>query len=207
MSLRASLCAGLAYQSVRLEEPVISRLLDFVALLDKWNRVYNLTAVRDPEVMISRHILDSLSILPFVKDGDRVADLGSGGGLPGIPLAIASPNVHVTLIDSNNKKTRFLRHAAATLDLDNVAVIHNRIERVQVDKPFSCLMARAFALPDKIVHLAGHLCAQQGRLVLMAGQLEGLDLTQTPGFSLCSTTSVTVYGEDASRHVLVFVRN
>jgi 16S rRNA (guanine527-N7)-methyltransferase len=126
-SLRLRLCAGLAALHLRLDDNAIARLLDYVELLQRWNATYNLTAVRDPEEMVTRHLLDSLAIAPYVS-GKTLADLGTGAGLPGIPLAIARPELQVTLNDSNHKKGAFMQQAAIDLGLKNVAVHVGRAE-------------------------------------------------------------------------------
>lgn len=207
MKLYEELSKGLDNQKIDLPETQIERLVDFVALLDKWNKVYNLTAVRDPELMISRHLLDSLTIQPFVEPFESIADLGSGGGLPGIPLAICNPHKRLTLIDSNAKKTRFLVQVVASLNLKNVTVIHDRTEKFRPADVFQCLIARAFAAPSKIIKIASHLCSPTGSLVLMAGLLDDLDLSGGSGFHLQSTTPVHVYNEMGSRNIIVFERN
>ena len=128
--LRQRLCAGLAALQLDLPEAAIARLLAYVDLLARWNATYNLSAVRDPLEMIARHLLDSLAIVPYVRGG-TLADLGSGAGLPGIPLAIVAPQQQVTLVDSNGKKTRFLRAAVRELGLANVRVAERRVEAVE----------------------------------------------------------------------------
>ncbi len=207
MKLYEELSKGLDNQKIDLPETQIARLVDFVNLLDKWNKVYNLTAVRDPELMINRHLLDSLTVQPFVEPFESIADLGSGGGLPGIPLAICNPHKRLTLIDSNVKKTRFLVQVVASLNLKNVTVIHDRTERYRPANLFQCLTARAFAAPSKIISIASHLCSASGSLVLMAGLLDDLDLSGGAGFHLQSTTPVHVYNEMGSRNIIVFERN
>jgi len=143
------------------------QLLDYVALLAKWNKVYNLTSVRVIDEMVSRHLLDSLAILPYLS-GESLLDVGSGGGLPGIPVSIARPDLAVTLLDSNSKKTRFLQQVKAELKLANVTVVHARIE--QADLPqFEVVTARAFSTIGDIIDLTGRHCHDAGRLLLMKG--------------------------------------
>ena len=206
MTLRDLLDAGLQDQGIDL--PTIQRdtLLQFVDLLNRWNQVYNLTAVRDPRKMVVRHLLDSLTLLPFLNGIKNLADLGSGGGLPGIPLAICCPDKHFTLIDSNSKKTRFLIHVASVLELSNVSVNHTRTEDYLPERLFDALMARAFASPEKIIEIGGHLCRPGGQLLLMAGVLDELNVSGSKEYLLQSTTPVRVYNEPANRHILVFKR-
>jgi 16S rRNA (guanine527-N7)-methyltransferase len=159
-TLRTQLLDGIAALGLTLPADAPARLLDYLALLQRWNAAYNLTAVRDPAQMVTRHLLDSLAIAPFVQ-GDTLADLGSGAGLPGIPLAIAAPQRVVTLVDTNGKKARFLREAARTLDLANVRVAQQRVE--DVTGRFDCITARAFASLADMLAWGGHLLAPAGR--------------------------------------------
>ncbi len=198
---------GLDYQKLMLDDRRIEKLIAFIHTLAKWNRIYNLTAVRDIDGMVVRHLLDSLSIEPYVREFSRIADLGSGGGLPGIPLAICHPDKQFTLIDSNIKKTRFLRHTLTELELEKVTVVRERIEIYQPDVRFDCLVARAYASPSKILRDAPRLCDEQGKLILMAGRINGLDITGSQEFMLQSIHPLEVYGDSSSRHVVVFARN
>ncbi len=155
----------LPYQSKHLDQ-----LTEFIDLILKWNRTFNLTAIRDPEEMARLHILDSLVVLPYLY-GQRVADIGTGAGLPGIPLAILQPEVQFSLVDSNAKKTRFVQQAVIQLGLRNVQIHHSRVEDLTVKQPFSTLIMRAFAsLPD-ILKLTDHLTDLNTRLLAMKGQV------------------------------------
>src|SRR5690606_21119460 len=138
-----------------------------LALLQKWNKVYNLTSVRDPQSMLTRHILDSLSLIPYL-DCKSLLDVGSGAGLPGIPIAICFPQMAVTLLDSNIKKTRFLQQVKAELKLNNVTVVHGRVEQISLPK-VEVVTARAFATIAEIIDLAARHCDDAGSLVLMKG--------------------------------------
>src|SRR5690606_8828582 len=140
---------GLAAMNLSLSDSQQQQLLAFLALLNKWNKAYNLTAVRDERVMVSRQLLDSLSILPWVTT-DHLLDVGAGGGLPGIPLAIVFPEKRFTLLDSNGKKTRFLNQCVLELGLDNVEVVHGRAEDCQPDKPFTQISSRAFTALENL---------------------------------------------------------
>ncbi len=179
-----------------------TKLLDFVALLEKWNKVYNLTAVRDPRQMLTHHILDSLVILPFIT-GLRVLDIGSGAGLPGIPLALARPDLEFVLLDANAKKTRFMIQAIGTLGLRNVEVVHARVEKYQPERKFATLLARAFAEVAEIIDVAAHLCAPRGEFLLMKGVHPGAELDNIPvGFTVTGIEKLRVPGLAAERHLV-----
>ncbi|NOR68423.1 MAG: 16S rRNA (guanine(527)-N(7))-methyltransferase RsmG [Methylomarinum sp.] len=166
---RKILQQGIQALNIEATDDQVELLLAFIKLMEKWNKAYNLTAVRNREDMVRLHILDSLSILPFVE-GKQVADIGTGAGLPGIPLAIFLPDVEFTLVDSNSKKTRFVQQAILELKLKNVKVMHSRVEKVEPEAPFSMVMMRAFAsLPD-IMQLTSHLIDEKGVLLAMKGQ-------------------------------------
>ena len=160
---------------LRLGEQICGRLTAFVLLLTKWNKAYNLTAVREPEAMISYHLLDCLAIRPWIK-GERILDVGSGAGLPGMVLAIADPELDCVLLDSNGKKTRFLNQAAFELKLDNVEVVCARAEAFNTQQLFSTVTARAVASVDQLYRITGHLLARDGRLLAMKGPLVDREL-------------------------------
>jgi len=193
---REKLQQGLVALALNLSIEQIDALLKFVQLIAKWNKAYNLTAVREPLDMVSLHILDSLAVLPHLKPG-RIADIGTGAGLPGIPLAICRPDCHFTLVDSNSKKTRFVQQAVLELKLSNVEVVHGRVEQLPVGEGFDSLLTRAFAsLPD-IVEMTGHLLAEDGVLLAMKGQALDAELVEIR--SACQTIPLTVPGVDAER--------
>lgn len=152
-------------------DAAIPGLIDYLALLHRWNRAYNLSAVRDPAEMVTRHLLDSLAILPWLR-GPRLLDVGSGAGLPGIPLALARPDLRVVLLDANGKKTRFLQQAVAELRLANVQVIRQRIEDMADADGFSCIVSRAFARVDVFVAGAARLLAPGGCLLAMKARFD-----------------------------------
>ena len=166
---RQILQQGLQELNISSDENKIESLLAFIKLIEKWNKAYNLTAVRKPEDMARLHILDSLAVMPFVQ-GHRVADIGTGAGLPGIPLAIFLPDVEFTLVDSNSKKTRFVQQAILELQLKNVKVIYSRVENIQADVLFSTVIMRAFASLEDIMRLSWHLIDKEGILLAMKGQ-------------------------------------
>jgi 16S rRNA (guanine527-N7)-methyltransferase len=193
---RIILQEGLQALNIDVDKDKIECLLAFIRLIEKWNKAYNLTAVRDREEMAKLHILDSLTMLPFIE-GNKVADIGTGAGLPGIPLAIFSPDTEFVLVDSNSKKTRFVQQAIVELKLTNVSVIHSRVEQVQVDVPFSSVIVRAFSSLQDIVQLTRHLINDQGVILAMKGQHPTDELSN---FSEKYTViSIKIPGVDAER--------
>ncbi|MFW5446899.1 MAG: 16S rRNA (guanine(527)-N(7))-methyltransferase RsmG [Methylophagaceae bacterium] len=189
-----------------LSQAQLEELVRYVQLLDKWNKVYNLTSVRDPIDMISRHILDSLAILPYVS-GDSLLDVGTGAGLPGIPLAIAQPELAITLLDSNSKKTRFLQQAKAELALSNTTVVHARIEQAELPK-YDMVTARAFAKIDEIIDLAGRHCDDAGSLLLMKATKPEDELSEMmDDFKLQQVVSLNVPGCAGERHLVCLLKN
>ena len=152
---------GLNLESIKLEQ--------YLELLDKWNHAYNLTAVRDLDSMVTKHILDSLAILPFIK-GKSLLDVGTGAGLPGIPLAIALPHLKIVLLDSNGKKIRFLQEVKRKLKLDNVEIIQSRVESYHPTALFDTLTSRAFSAIEQMLNLSRHLIVPDGIWVLMKGR-------------------------------------
>jgi 16S rRNA (guanine527-N7)-methyltransferase len=202
--LRQRLDAGLAALQLDLSDAVVTRLLAYVELLARWNATYNLSAVRDPAEMVTRHLLDSLAIVSNVT-GATLVDLGSGAGLPGIPLAIVAPERAVTLVDSNGKKTRFLRAAVRELGLKNVSVVEKRVEAV--DGTFDCITARAFASLADMLGWGGHLLAPAGVWLALKGRFPQDELAALPpGFSVDEIKALVVPGLDAERHVVVIKR-
>jgi 16S rRNA (guanine527-N7)-methyltransferase len=166
---RKMLVSGLEALNLQLSEDQIEKLLNFIALIEKWNKAYNLTAIRNKNDMVGLHLLDSLAILPFIE-GRRVIDIGTGAGLPGIPLAICLPEIEFMLLDANAKKTRFVQQAIVELKLKNTAVCHQRVENYHPEKPFDTAITRAFAGLADIVELTAHLLADDGVLLAMKGQ-------------------------------------
>jgi 16S rRNA (guanine527-N7)-methyltransferase len=200
MSLAGELAAGIAALGVDVAAGAQQRMLDYLALVGKWNQAYNLTAVREPGKMLTHHLLDSLSVLPHVI-GSRILDVGSGAGLPGIPLALARPEWRVTLLDANHKKATFLRQAAIELKLDNVEVVCERVETWTPPQPFDTVVSRAFSDLAEFLSLAGRLCARTGIIIAMKGIYPHEELAQVPGnFRLRNVVSLRVPGLDAERH-------
>lgn len=196
-----TLAAGLAELGLDLPDAVQHKLLAFRDLLLKWNRTYNLTALRDPEQAVSHHLLDSLAILPHVGGG-ALLDVGSGGGLPGIPLAIARPELAVTLVDAVQKKTTFLQQAAIELGLKNVAVHHARVEEMRGQ--YAQISSRAFADLARLVGLTRHLLEPGGRWLAMKGVRPDDEIAALPaGVAVAAVVPLTVPGLDAERHLLI----
>ncbi|GHC22430.1 ribosomal RNA small subunit methyltransferase G [Kushneria pakistanensis] len=189
---------GMAALQTDVSEEVRERLLAFVTLLHKWNRAYNLTAVRDIETMVTRHLLDSLAILPWIE-GPGLLDVGSGAGLPGIVIAIVRPDIALTSIDSNGKKIRFQRQVAFELGLDNVTPVHDRVEALS-GVAFEQITSRAFAAPEAFVTLTRSLLAENGHWLAMAGRVD--DITLPQDVRLVQTWPLDIPGEQAQRHLL-----
>lgn len=203
--LRQRLLAGLTALNLDLEDSTVERLLDYIDLLVRWNAAYNLTAVRDPGEMITRHLLDSLAILPFVL-GKTLADLGTGAGIPGIPLALAKPELEVQLVDSNGKKARFLREAVRQLRLARVQVAESRVEAVIGQ--FDCITARAFATLADMLAWAGHLLKPEGRWLALKGRFPQDELDALPtGFAVEAVHRLEVPGLEAERHLVIIKRS
>lgn len=205
-ALRTELEAGL--RTLGLSTDLAEPLLAYLALLLRWNQTYNLTAVRDPREMVVRHLLDSLAMVPHVDGLSTLADLGTGPGLPGIPLAIALPSLHVTLVESNGKKARFMREAIRQLTLRNAEVAESRIEAVDRPGQFDAITARALATLPDILRFGGHLPrADGGRLLAMKGVDPVDEIAALPdGWQLESVTPLSVPGLDAERHLVVVAR-
>ena len=168
MSQALDLEKGIKSLGLELSITVQNKLLDYLALLQKWNKVYNLTAIRDPGQMISHHLLDSLAVLPHLKPRLWL-DVGCGAGLPGLVLAIARPDWQFTLIDSNSKKTSFVQQATIELGLQNVKIYCARVEELNADLKFDGIISRAFAETSSFIEMTRHLMAEQGRWAAMKG--------------------------------------
>ena len=203
MDAEAHLRQGLAALRVALTPTAEQNLLQYLALLTKWNRVYNLTAIRAPSRLISHHLLDSLSVLPHLS-ATSLVDVGAGAGLPGVPLAIARSDWRVALVDSNHKKAAFLRQAVIELKLQNVQVIIDRVERWVPPNGFDVVISRAFSDLPGFVDAAQHLCASTGVLAAMKGVYPDEELAQLPpDWRLERVVPLEVPGLRAARHLVL----
>ena len=188
---------------VALADAQVATLERYLDLLEKWNRVYNLTAIRERSRMVTHHLLDSLAVLPHLR-GPRVLDVGSGAGLPGIPIAVANPALQVTLLESNHKKSAFLTQAVAELQLANVQVVTERVESWQPEARFDTIVSRAFAELGEFVSLAGRLLAARGVLAAMKGVHPFEEIERLPqGFWVQQVVRLRVPGLDAERHLVL----
>ena len=196
---------GIQGLNLSLTDEVTDKLISYLQLLIKWNKAYNLTAVRDPLEMVNRHLIDSLSILPYVE-GKRIIDVGSGPGLPGIPLAICNPELPVTTLDSNGKKTRFQLQVKAELKLENLTVVNERVENCNFE-PFDQVISRAFASLQDMIHWTHQLCHEQGVFLAMKGLYPEEELSALPeGYELKTCHRLNVPGTEGERHLLVLGR-
>ena len=203
MKLEQELASGITALGLDVPAPSLPRMLEYLALIDKWNKTYNLTAVHEQDRMLTHHLLDSLAVLPHIR-GPRVLDVGSGAGLPGIPLALARPDWQFTLLDSSHKKTTFLRQAVIELGLSHVEIVCDRVENWNAPQPFDSVVSRAFSDLPEFLALAGRLCAKNGVVIAMKGVYPHDELAQLPGnFRLDCVVPLQVPGLDAERHVAV----
>ena len=199
--------SALGYDTTSTDTQVIvENLLRYLDLIEKWNRVHNLTSIRMPQDMLTHHIMDSLAVLPLLG-GKRLADVGSGAGLPGIPIAIAKPNWQVALIESNRKKAAFLQQVKFELKLKNTNVIVGRAEDFQPIEKFNTVISRALCSIRNFILLAGHLCnenSKESKLVAMKGIIPDKEIRQLPAnYFIEKVSSICVPGLDAKRHLVV----
>lgn len=203
MTHRAEISRGLDSIGLALDEAQLDLLVGYLGLLGKWNQTYNLTAIRESERMVSYHLLDSLTLVPHLAGGTRLLDVGSGGGMPGIPAAIARPDLQVVVLDANHKKTTFLRQAVIELKLPNVQVITDRVEAYQPEQKFDRITSRAFSELAEFVKLSRHLLAEGGQFVAMKGVYPYEEIAQLPAdFTVAEVLPLTVPGLDAERHLV-----
>lgn len=203
MSPAERLAQGLHALGLDLSEAAQARLLDYCALLQKWNRVYNLTAVRGEDEIVSHHVLDSLSVLPYLHGG-ALADVGSGGGLPGIPLAVARTDWAVTLIESSHKKASFLNQARIELGLQNVTVHNERIESWKPAPTCEMVISRALSDLAGFVAVSAHALTPGGRLYAMKGLYPNEEIRQIPsGYAVEQVVEIKVPFVDAARHLVI----
>lgn len=202
------LSTGARQLGVELSAQQHESLLGYLALLIKWNKAYNLTAVRDPDEMVSRHLLDSLSVMPFIhNDTQRWLDVGSGGGMPGIPLAILHPHKQVTVLDSNGKKTRFLTQVKLELGLDNLGVVNARVEAFRPEQPFAGIVSRAFSALEDFANWTRHLGDRDTHWLAMKGLRPDDELARMPeDFKVEAEHTLAVPGCQGQRHLLILRR-
>jgi len=205
MTLAAGFAGGIAALDVGVDPAAQATLLDYVALLEKWNRTYNLTAIRQRARIVTHHLLDSLAVLPHLPQSAslRLIDIGSGAGLPGIPIAVARPAWHLALLDSNEKKTAFLRQAVAELGLGNVEVVAKRAEQYEPPRPFDAAISRAYSDVSAFATHARRLTGPGGRWFAMKGAYPAAELAQLPRDVLVTRVAqLEVPGVRAQRHLV-----
>lgn len=202
------LADGIADLEVSVSARARMGMIRYLQELETWNRSYNLTAIREPVQMVVKHLLDSLIVLPYLGEGRSLLDVGTGAGLPGIPLALCMPRLEVTLLDSNGKKAAFLRHCVRSLELKNVQVAQTRVEDYRPGRPFATVISRAFAALDAFTDAARHCCADDGQMLAMLGAHPADDVLQAvSGFSLQRLEPLHVPGLAAERHIAVLSRS
>lgn len=194
---------GIDKLNLDISAEVQQALLDYLRLMQKWNRAYNLTAIRNMDDMVIKHLLDSLSILPFI-DASPVLDVGTGAGLPGIPLALCLPDYQFVLLDSNSKKTRFLTQVKIELDIENIEVIHSRIEEYQPSSGFEIITCRAFAALNTVLDRTQHLVTSTTRVMAMKGREDMPELAE--GYSQRAIHKLQVPWLNEDRHLIEIIR-
>ena len=204
MSLAKTFESGLSALDLALSADVQHKMLEYLTLLAKWNKVHNLTAVRDKEEMVTLHLLDSLAVLPYIEK-DNLLDVGSGAGLPGIPIALAKPEIQVTVIDSSHKKTSFLRQAKVELGIANLDVVCDRVESYRSDAGFNTIISRAFSDLSEFVRLTQHLLATDGSWLAMKGVYPYDELSQLNDID-AKVLPLTIPGLDVQRHLVALNR-
>lgn len=201
-NLSEILSKGLTLLNIKTEN--CKALLDFIHLLEKWNKTYNITAIRDLEQMVILHVIDSASVYNYLE-GNSIIDIGTGGGIPGIIFALLNPNLHVTLLDSSQKKTRFLRFAKRQLNLTNIEVVCERVEKYQPNIGYDVVISRAFSEVGQFLKLSGHLCGENGKIYAMKGpRVESEDNAIIYGYELAQDLDIDVPFLDATRRLLIF---
>lgn len=205
LSIYSRIYSGVSDLHFSITKLQIEKLVKYIELLIKWNKVYNLTAIRDPDHIVYRHILDSLSVAPYIKNG-RMLDVGSGPGLPGIPLAILYPEKQITVLDSNGKKTRFMDQVKAELCLKNVTVVNARVESYQPNCFFDEIISRAFSSLSHMIKGTKHLLSQSGVYLAMKGlypEKELRELTEQTKSKLVESIKLTVPESEGERHLMI----
>lgn len=205
--LHTELLKQLAQNNLSVTELTAKKLVEYLLLLHKWNQIHNLTSIRNPLDMVPRHIIDSLTIAPYLQ-GPNIIDVGSGAGLPGIPLALTHPHYHFALLDSNGKKTRFLTHILQTLAISNIEILSLRVEKYHPDSCFNTLLSRAFSQLNDFLIKTRHLCCEKGIFLAMKGQYPAQEIAELDShFKLLETKSLQIVGLTEKRHVLIIGLN
>ena len=203
----STLIAGAAQLGIELTERQAAQLIRLLDELDDWNQRMNLTAIRERGAQITKHLLDSLSVQPFLH-GERVLDVGTGAGFPGLPLAIVNPQKRFTLLDSTAKKLKFIEHSAALLELPNVQTVHTRAENFRPAQRFDIVVSRAVGPVEQFVKWSGHLCVGGGRLLAMKGRYPEDELAKLPsGWKLAAVHRLNVPALDEERHLVELCRS
>lgn len=206
--LEEKLESGLEELNIKLNKEKINLLVEYIFILKKWNKVYNLTAIRDMEQMMTHHLLDSLSIVPWVKDCKNILDVGSGGGLPGLVIAVSCPQVMVEMIDVVSKKTSFIRQAMIELGLKNTKVHTGRVEKLQLNYRFEGIVSRAFSSIEEFVALSSHLLAENGCFYAMKGLIPESEISNLDTrWKVKDTIALSVPYLAAQRHLVIIQRN
>jgi 16S rRNA (guanine527-N7)-methyltransferase len=203
MNIDDQLARGIEEIGLHISSETRQRLIDYLILLDKWNKVYNLTAVHDIEQMVTQHLLDCLAVLPFLS-GSRVLDVGSGGGLPGIPFALVKTDWHLVLLDSNHKKASFLKQACIELKIENAEVCSDRVESLQGQEKFDLIISRAFSDLVEYTKLTAQLCNEGGIIAAMKGVYPYEELAALPkNIVTDEVVPIKVPGLKAERHLVI----
>lgn len=206
--LRTRLISGLKELNLELDDRKLDQLVQYVGLLGKWNRIYNLTAIRDTEQMLTHHLLDSLTVIPWVSHCKHLLDVGSGGGLPGLIIAIVCPDMAVEMIDIVSKKTAFIRQVAIEMGLNNVKVHTGRVEELSTDSPFDGIISRAFSCIPDFVALTSHLLSEKGRYYAMKGLIPEDEISNLDRqWKTAGIVSLAVPQLDAQRHLVIMEKN
>ncbi|MBE0484120.1 MAG: 16S rRNA (guanine(527)-N(7))-methyltransferase RsmG [Bacterioplanes sp.] len=207
-TLMTQIAHGAASMNIALTDEQCAALHEYLALLQKWNKAYNLTAIRDPQRMVGLHILDSLAVHPYVQGQQRIIDVGTGAGLPGIVLAIMNPAIDFTLLDSNGKKTRFLFQVKTALQLNNVTIVNDRVEAYHPPQPFDMIISRAFASLADMTFWCQHLRAEQGCFLAMKGQYPTEEIADiADDFSVTDAHALSIPNVEGERHLLRLMPN
>ena len=205
-ALKARLLRGASAMQIELSDDQADALMDYLGLFQKWNKAYNLTAIREPQSMVDLHLLDSLAVHPYVQEANNIIDVGTGPGLPGVVLAIMNPHKQFTLLDSNGKKTRFLFQARTALQLENLTIVNDRVEAYHPPQPFDMIVSRAFASLADMTTWCRHLRADGGCFLAMKGQYPDDELRAIEDeFKLVASHAIEVPGVEGERHLLRLV--